>query len=126
MKEAVATKRKIRVSPAVAFGSKFGKYKPEEEKEVRKLTVKEDEVLKQLKAAWKKFKYGKVEAFDDNYRNALKLVKCIDYSAKDVERFSLALVEFQDEENFSDRQAISSMLSSTWAKTLSMSFIQAT
>jgi len=56
--EAITTERRIvRVNPVVSLGSRFGKYKPEEEKEVRKVEVKEDKVLKQLKAAWRKFKH---------------------------------------------------------------------
>jgi len=95
MAEAVATERRIiRVPPVVAFGSKFGKYKPEEEKEVRKVEVKEDKVLTQLKAAWRKLEAHK--AIDFVYKDALKLVEGIGYSAEDVGRFSLALAEFDD------------------------------
>jgi len=100
--EAVATQRKIRVPPAVAFGSRFGKYKPEEEKEVRKTEVKEDKALEQLKAAWKRFRYDP-EDYEESWNcwNASKKVRGINYSARDVEKFSFALFEFQDEKYFS-------------------------
>jgi len=104
MTEAVATERRIvRVPPVLAVGSRFGKYKPEEEKEVRKVQVKEDKVLKKLKTAWKKVKADAHRFCDDFHRDALKQVKGLDYSAKDVENFSIVLVEFQGEKYFSDK-----------------------
>jgi len=103
MSEAVAVERKIRVPPVLAFGSGFGKYQPETERDVRKVDVKPDEVLEQLKAAWKKVKMlrncGKID-LDGTYNKALEQLKGIRYSANDVENFSIALVEFQDEEYF--------------------------
>jgi len=97
METATATGRNVvRVSSVVAFGSRFGKYKPEEEKEVRKIEVKEDEVLRQLKAAWRRFASAKRSGCED----ALKAVGKLKYSAADVEKFSIALVEFQDESGF--------------------------
>jgi len=104
MTEAVATERRIvRVPPAVAFGSGFGKYKPEAEKDVRKVEVKEDRVLEQLKAALRKFEYNDNEYSDANYKNALGHVKDLVYSAKDVENFSVALAGFQDENRCSEK-----------------------
>lgn len=97
MTEATVERRIIRVPPVVAFGSRFGRYKPEEEKEVRKVEVKADRVLEQLIAAWKKLGDGR------RYGDALRYVADIDYSAKDVENFSITLAEFQDEERFADK-----------------------
>jgi len=88
---------------ALALGSKFGKYKPEEEKDVRKVEVKEDEVLKKLKDAWRRYKHVTVLAGTTNEEKILRAVVGIAYSARDVERFSLALVEFQDELLFPDK-----------------------
>jgi len=103
MTQTVAVGSTVRVPSAVAVGSRFDRYKPEEEKVVRKVEVKEDAVLRQLKAAWKKFDYAHdpETGLTDNYRKADTEVKRIRYSAKDVENFSLAMVEFQDEEGFS-------------------------
>jgi len=111
MHEQVLTPAKRPTHPAVlALAGRFGKYKPEEEKEVRKIDVKEDKVLKQLKAAWRKFKHigppnlrRIEEIYEYPYRHALKQVKGIRYSAKDVESFTLALIGFQREKNFSER-----------------------
>jgi len=98
-----ARRRIVRVSPVVAAGSRFEKYKPEEEKGVRKVEVKEDEVLRQLKAAWGKYR---PRFYEEYYPDALKAIRNISYSASDVEKFSLALVEFQGEERFSDKAGL--------------------
>ena len=111
MHEQVLTPAKRPTHPAVlALAGRFGKYKPEEEKEVRKIDVKEDKVLKQLKAAWRKFKHigppnlrRIEEIYEYPYRHALKQVKGIRYSARDVESFTLALIGFQREKNFSEK-----------------------
>ena len=108
-----AAERKIRVPLIVAAGSRFGRYKPEEEKEVCKVEVKEDKVLKQLKAAWKGYDHdpcsgGRIveDASGELYNRALARIKGLDYSAKDVENFSIALAEFQDEKGFSDNAGV--------------------
>ena len=101
------TKSRERKAPvSLALGSKFDKYKPEEEKDVRKVEVKEDEVLKQLKAAFKRFSYVRVKKPEENYPNASAQVKRISYSAKDVEKFSLALVDFQDRWTFEEAAGV--------------------
>jgi hypothetical protein len=96
---------------ALAMANRFGRYKPEEEKAVRKVEVVEDETLKQLKAAWKAFYYQHIahtgiilNSRDDEacygYPRALEIVKRLDYSVSDIENFSIALAEFQGEEYF--------------------------
>ena len=77
------------------MASKFGKYKPEEEKVVRKVEVIEDKTLKQLKTAWKEFKYDENSKDPTNYECAMKATKALKCSASDVEKFSLAMMEFQ-------------------------------
>jgi len=98
----------LTVPPAVAFGSKFGKYAPEAEKKVRKVEVKEDEVLRQLKDAWSRFQLCRSNAtpLPEDDEEALRQIKDLDYSAKDVEKFSIALVEFQDEKDFSAKAGV--------------------
>jgi len=105
MAEPLATGRKTKVPSTAAVGSKFDRYKPEEEKEVRKLDIKEDEVLKQLKAVWKKFE-APVTTLDQDHENAVKQLRGVCYSAKDVENFSIALAEFQDERYFSYKAGV--------------------
>jgi len=95
----------------LALGSKFGKYKPEAEREVRKVDVKEDEVLKQLKAAFVDFYHGSSQnilpppvlpLLPRSIGHAELLIKDVNYSAADVGRFSVALDEFQDMKDFGE------------------------
>jgi hypothetical protein len=86
------------------MANKFGRYKPEEEKAVRKVEVVEDETLKQLKAAWKAFAYENDS--QKAYENALTLVEPLKYSASDVKKFSIALAEFQNEDEFTDKTGL--------------------
>ena len=99
--------RERKVPDALALGSKFDNYKPEEEKEVRNVEVKEHEVLKQLKDAWGRHKATSLitphRPPSYGYEQALETVRNLSYSAADVEKFSLVLAEFQDEENFPNR-----------------------
>ncbi|NYZ74131.1 hypothetical protein H0O00_03235 [Candidatus Micrarchaeota archaeon] len=83
-------------APVLAMANRFSRYKPEEEKAVRKVEVVEDETLKRLKEAWKSCGVIKLE----DYNKLHETVKKLRHSAKDVERFSLALAEFQGEERF--------------------------
>ncbi len=91
--------------PALAMANRFKGYKPEDEKLVRKVEVVEDKTLKRLKAAWKELQFG-VGSGDDGYVNAVALVKPLNYSASDVEKFSIALAEFQDEKSFGEKAGI--------------------
>jgi glutamate synthase domain-containing protein 3 len=102
MAGANVTKREIVVpkTSLLAMANRFGRYKPEEEKTVRKAEVVEDEMLKRLKIAWKVCSYTGNAVKD--YPKMLETVKKLRHSAKDVERFSLALAEFQGEERFSE------------------------
>ncbi|MDD5171998.1 MAG: hypothetical protein PHF60_03090 [Candidatus ainarchaeum sp.] len=99
--------------PALAMAKGFTKYKPEEEKAVRKAEVEENETLRQLKAAWKAVEYARNQrrripdySWQHCYEKASELAKQVDYSAEDVERFSIALAEFQGEEEFSEKAGL--------------------
>lgn len=98
-----------------AVSKKFGRYKKEEGKAVRKADVKEDEVIKQLKDVWGKLEIrhteivwgGKLkiehpDGFLDSssYDGAVGLIENLSYSPRHVELFSLALVEFRDDPHF--------------------------
>ncbi|NYZ74489.1 hypothetical protein H0O00_05070 [Candidatus Micrarchaeota archaeon] len=91
-------------APALAMANRFSRYKPETERAVRKVEVVEDETLKQMKEAWKKCSHTSSPATD--YAKMLEFAQKLECSAKDIENFSLALVEFQSENRFSDRVAI--------------------
>ncbi|NYZ74497.1 hypothetical protein H0O00_05110 [Candidatus Micrarchaeota archaeon] len=90
--------------PVLAMANRFNRYKPETEKAVRKVEVVEDETLRQLKKAWGTFKYDNTDP--DFYNKAANVVKKLDYSASDVENFSLALAEFQDEGGFQSKAGV--------------------
>jgi hypothetical protein len=86
---------------SLAVSKRFGRYKDEEEKAVRSSKVVEDRVLGQLKEAWMKVHLG-----DELGPACLRAIKGIQYSAKDVEKFSVALVEFQDEVDFATKAGV--------------------
>ncbi|NYZ74372.1 hypothetical protein H0O00_04475 [Candidatus Micrarchaeota archaeon] len=98
-------------APVLAMANRFGRYKPEEEKAVRKVEVKEDETLRKMKNKYRKlceFNDRIYEELESNgimdvdeavYRKAVDMTKRTHYSSRDVERFSVALKEFEDEDN---------------------------
>lgn len=86
------------------FADWFGHYSKEIPGLIRaKQAVKENEAVKQLKERFKEFKvtYCYVgDPYDNAIALATSLLGDLQYSAKDVTDFSLALAEFQDEERF--------------------------
>lgn len=106
----VTQRNTSRVAPVTAFNDLFGKYKKEIPSEVRRVQVREDKTLQQLADAW-----GKLEGsgmlwfsiipgpYDKGYFQALRLIRKIDYTAEDVEKFSIALADFQDEAKFAQK-----------------------
>jgi hypothetical protein len=89
-----------------AVGSRFGKFGPEEEKSSRKAEVQETEAVRQMKAAWKAWRYNVVRGADTYYEAVLSIVENLRYTAEDVEGFSLALGELQDEEDFTKKAGL--------------------
>ncbi|NYZ73919.1 hypothetical protein H0O00_02140 [Candidatus Micrarchaeota archaeon] len=89
-------------APVLAMANRFGKYKPETEKAVRKVDVKEDETLKKMKTAWKACSYTHNSTMDyaRMFKILKKILKKVKYTAKDVENFSIAIAEFQEETDF--------------------------
>lgn len=80
----------------LAFANRFQKYAPMEEKTVRDVQVTENEVVTQLKRLFRQTKYEGDPFYDEAFhKQVARLVKGLDYSAKDVELFSLALIELQ-------------------------------
>ena len=96
-------RRELRPTPAETPARKrFSKYKPEPSKTVRKAQVKESPMQKKLKAACRRYTRTKgmvvTQAADNvEFHNPKRkaivedMLKAIDYSAKDVEKFSLSL-----------------------------------
>jgi len=87
----------------LAVSGLFGKYKPEAEREVRKVEVTEDKVLEQLKAAWKKFTlcFDVGEASHILFYPSMVELESTSYSAGDVEKLSIAIAEFEHRAAFS-------------------------
>jgi hypothetical protein len=94
----LAEKPEIKTS-SLAIGKRFKRYGPESEKATSKADVREDETLKGLICSWEKFVKG--YPLYMGYLRALRMIAPIDYSSEDVTRFSMALAEYQDEEEFS-------------------------
>jgi hypothetical protein len=123
MAGSIVKERKTANAPALTIGGRFGKYKDEEEKSSRKADVQESRAVKQMKDAWRAFRYDdrNTGAWGDwrydegwyfdtpQYRiheDLLQIISKFRYIARDVFGFSLALVEFQDEDNFSAKAGI--------------------
>jgi hypothetical protein len=90
----------------MAVSKRFGRFKDEDEKAVRKVEVKRDKVLEKLVDAWGKYPYDKEEGVGSAVLKVLLVIRGIRYSSKDVEKFSLALGEFQHEKDFEYKAGI--------------------
>jgi formylmethanofuran dehydrogenase subunit C len=92
----------------MSVSKRFGRFKDEDEKAVRAPQVAEDQVLKQLKEAWAKVELRcgymlRPRYIDESYSACLNAIKGLSYSSKDVEKFSLALAEFQETKAFANK-----------------------
>jgi hypothetical protein len=100
----VKMKRIVVPDASVAtMANRFTKYKPEEEKAVRKGEVVEDETLKRLKGAWRKVIIPEEESTpaEKIYEMIENALRGVEYTAKDVETFSILLADFQGENDSS-------------------------
>lgn len=86
--------------------NRFGRYGPEQEQAVRMPEVVENETLRQLRDAWKRFDYNMQTVPEKNYATALIKIDKIECTAEDVRKFSVVLAEFQGEEKFAFRAGI--------------------
>lgn len=73
----------------------FSKFKPEDEKEILIPKVVENETLQKMKIAIDLFSESYCPTNLDKYNNAAKLLRQIEYSARDVTNFSLALAQLK-------------------------------
>lgn len=94
---------------ALSASKRFGRYKKEAERAVRKPDVKKDKVLRSLIKAFVNFsKYTWEDAVQDSeksgtrdidkerYLKAVEAVKHLKYSSRDVEKFSILLADFKE------------------------------
>ncbi len=89
------------IPTSVSASNPFDKYKREKKQDVRAPDVKKDKKLTQLIAAWKKFRLeedGKIW-YPTTFNKIRELLKGINYSTRDVEKFSVAIAEFQQDED---------------------------
>ncbi len=96
MSERRELKTRANVASILPVASLFSRYKPEKEQLVRKPMVVVDEVLTQLLEAWANFNPPFISDPNDfcmYYDVACKLLKGINYSARDIEKFSIALTQ---------------------------------
>jgi len=103
--DAVVCARESGKSAILAASGRFGGYRREPLHDVRMLIVESSPALDELKKAWAGYKCPDIrrEYFSQEqiYAKILDRIKTSKYSATDVEEFSIALVEFQNEANFS-------------------------
>lgn len=109
-------------TPILALNSAFGKYKPEEERVVRNVKVKEDRVLRQLTGIlrqvmplWTDEELG-IDMEDPTSgiawrggpvtETVSRMTKNLRITSKDIERFSLATGEFQHEAGFAGASGV--------------------
>ena len=79
----------------------FRRFKPEPTHQVRKPDVKENEKLRTIKLAWLRLCENLTGDLETPYERAVELVRSLEYSAKDVEGFSLMLPQLQTLESSS-------------------------
>ncbi len=101
----LAVKRGI---SATNMDGRFRRYTQETHRPVRQVDVKEGRTLAKLTEAWKRFKYwnNQEQVLYENYHSVLWLIRKIEYNGKDLEKFCIALAEFQDEKNFAEKAGI--------------------
>jgi formylmethanofuran dehydrogenase subunit C len=89
----------------LAASNRFGKYKDEAEKAARNQAVEDDQTLRQLREAWLnvQWKGDLLELVDENCSAVLESVGKMRYSARDIEKFSVALGEYAGSDDFPGR-----------------------
>lgn len=93
-----ANRRVKDVATHVRANDAFKQYKKEVKQPVRQVEFKEDGKLAKIRAVWDNLRFVTQDYLE--YEEACRLVRDIGYSAKDVERFSIALADLQDEQFF--------------------------
>ena len=109
MRTAIARENIRTNASQLAASKKFKRYKKEKGIYTRKTGVCQSKGIKQIVDAWQRFGFEHshcIEETDLNYKNALFVIKGLDYTAEDVTRFSLMLGKFQDEKDFKDKAGL--------------------
>ena len=98
-------KKRFEIPVQLAVSKRFGMYKDEDKKEIRVPEIVHDQTFIRLQDAWQNVRWkGHYSEFGkENYSAVLASIKGIQYSSKDVEKFSAALAVFQESDEFSER-----------------------
>lgn len=107
MQTAVETKRIQRNFASTAANKRFGRFGPEREQSIREADIHKNRMIARLKDIWRSvgdIDLGK-RGFADYYERMVDLLNSEDIrcSAKDVEQFSVAMAEFQEDHLFSHK-----------------------
>jgi len=116
MEAAFAVERK---SSVLAASSRFKGFRSEPLHDVRIHEVRSDPILEEMKKIWIACKYEKIVLWHN--AKILARISDLEYSAKDVENFSMMLALFQNESDFSDNSG--SFLSALMCKCREDNFV---
>jgi glutamate synthase domain-containing protein 3 len=98
MQTAAAVRRK-EIPTELAAAGKFGGFKPESERTVRTMKVEMSPILERMVRIW-----GEVHKHQKSIYSQISERICgLEYSAKDIEKFSIALAQFQEHTQFQNR-----------------------
>ncbi len=89
-----------------AASSKFDGFKREHLHDIRKPEVKSNPIIEAMGKVWVKCGHVRSENWALIYNRILNLINKFEYSAKDIEAFSLELIAFQNEKDFSDKAGL--------------------
>jgi formylmethanofuran dehydrogenase subunit C len=88
--------RPIATDPKTAAASRFRSFAPEAEKEVREAEVQRSPIIDKMRKRWEGMGFSEsIDERDKSYRECLDAISGLEYSAKDVESFSLVLFEYK-------------------------------
>ncbi len=114
IKGTVLRKKVVAHTSALAINRMFGKYKPEQEHSIRMPEVRETEVLKKISDVWKEFRLFQPTTGDSSRESLynqmvgyiVAFLKDPPVSPEDIEQFSVALANFQDEKFFDEKAGL--------------------
>lgn len=100
--------RKRDTTAPLSARKRFGKYKEETGRATRNVRVQRSESLGRLMAAWEKYDFSPIDYTENlyekrNFRRAWQVLHGMEISSRDVAEFCVAVAEFQDMAEFSDR-----------------------
>jgi len=97
--------RKLSIPTITAASSRFGRFSRETGQDVRQIDVKRDPKLEAIIQVWKacNFDLNSPTTIDEHYEIWAGLIKRINPSSCDIEKFCIALAQFQEEKDFRNK-----------------------